>query len=147
MRLYYLGRKNRIILAKVWLLIEKMILIMKKILNMIDIIFIKYRYKLYHHVNIQNCLWWWIKAAFLGDLYWKKNTNRSTLKINNIGRSQQIFKNYMRSGIANKFFTIWDIAQLCSFIILEVRCGNAKVIHFILNSVWVWFGRNWLNCE
>jgi len=35
----------------------KMILIMKKILNMINIIYIKYKNTLYYHVNIQDWLW------------------------------------------------------------------------------------------
>ena len=59
--LYYLGKKNRIILAKVWILIKNMILIIYKILNMIDIIYIKYRYRLYHYVNNQqDRLWSWL---------------------------------------------------------------------------------------
>ena len=35
-------------------------------------------------------------------------------------KSQSILKNDMRSGTAKEFSAIWDFAQLCSFIRLEV---------------------------
>ena len=44
--------------------------------------------------------------------------------------SQPIIKTDMGFGIANKFPTIWEFAQLCSFICLEVIIKNIKCVSF-----------------
>ena len=50
--------------------------------------------------------------------------NSSTSGDNISTNPQPIFKNHMRSGIAREFPAIWDFAQLCSFIRLEVMIKN-----------------------
>ena len=50
--------------------------------------------------------------------------NSSTSGDNISTNPQPIFKNHMRSGIAREFPAIWDFAQLCSFLRLEVMIKN-----------------------
>ena len=45
--------------------------------------------------------------------------------------SPPIFKNYMRSGTAKEFPTIWDFARLSNFIRLEVMI---KRMNFVLSK-------------
>ena len=105
---------------------KKIIIIMKKIFNMINKIYIKYRYRLYHHINTLDWLWQWPLWA----IYTK-------------GKYEQVnFKRTISSVYLNQFLkTAWGLEpqrnslqseMLCNSVALFVQKLGAKMLRLCI---------------